>query len=151
MNKVLSSVYKHRDDHNSYWEPYFVVIDDLSKSYKEATVRLDGRGALQSPFIGKSNRDIAKAVRNLRLNNDSNLNYVQFMVLDEENIDKDWAWVVFAEDAEQKKDTISVLKVKVGHEIYDSTMLALSAASPNIDSLLEARETCKDQVYERRL
>jgi hypothetical protein len=150
VNKALSAVYKYKDDHNAYWEPYFVIIDDMSKSYTQATVQLDGKGTFRSPFAGKSLEDVAKAIRSLRLDNNSDLNYVQYMVLDEENIDQDWAWVAFAEDAEDKNDSISVIKVKVGHEIYDSTMLALSAGSPGIDSLLEVRELCKDQVYERR-
>lgn len=70
------------------------------------------------------------------MDNDSDFNYVQFMVLNKEDIDKDWAWVACAENAEQKKDFTSVLEVKVGHEIDGSAMLALSAGSLDIDSLL---------------
>lgn len=91
----------------------------------------------------------------------SDLHYVQFRALDEESIDKDWAWLAFAEDAEEQKDSINVVRIKVGHEIYDTTMLALSAGSPDIDSLsaggpgadslLGAREYYNDHIHERRL
>ncbi|KAG9723489.1 hypothetical protein KCU73_g13694, partial [Aureobasidium melanogenum] len=112
LNRILSSVYKHRDEQNAYWKPTFVVIDDLAKTYKHATVQLDGKGTFHSPFIGKRFETIARVIRDLCLTNGSDLHYVQFMALDEECIDKDWAWLAFAEDAEEKKDSINVIQVK---------------------------------------
>jgi hypothetical protein len=100
-------------------------MDDLSKSCKQATLQLDGNGTLYSPFVGQSFDEIAKAVRSLRLDNGSDLNYIRFRFLDGEGIDKDWARLAIAEDAEEKNDTVKAVKVKVGLKIYDSTMVAV--------------------------
>ena len=133
-------------EHNQYWEPFFVVIQDLDQVYDQSTSKLDGRRKFSSPFIDKSFEQIAKLLRSSRLDTGSDINYVHFVILDKEGIEGRWAYLCCGEDAEEKNDSIKVDFVKGDWSIVDETMLSRCVGKPSMDELQESAKKEKDGV-----
>ena len=139
--------------HDQYWDSWWVVIDSLDKKYTNPTLQLEGQGLLESPFVEDEELHNPSAIcgvlRNL-CRQGSDIGYSQFVVLDAEMADRDYVLMCHSIHASEGEEEISVRTVKVGLEILDTTMLALSGCHPGIDEVLEYAEGCEDGIYDRK-
>lgn len=127
----------------------WVVIDSLNKKYTEPTMQLDGEGILVPPFPSASPSDICTALRDLCWQG-SDINYTQFIILDVETPGKDWVRLCHSSDAEKGKEEVEVEIVKVGLEVLDTTMFALSVCHPGMNEIVEHADGCEEGVYDRK-
>lgn len=73
---------------------YLVIIDDISQTYTEESDIDEDAGLTAAPFEGKMPRECCQILRRMRSETDSDIDYWNFVIMDERSLQDDTVLLV---------------------------------------------------------